>query len=299
MAMESRWRNRNRALGGGWLAVALALACGREGGEARPEAAAVRGDSPVVARLNGDPLTIADLQGGLPRGMRQDPDHALEAALTRRLAAQEARRRGLADSSEVRAQVDALRLEAAAREEALLRDALYAALQSELVLSDVELRAHYERTQARYTERRLRLRRAAFPSAEAARAEDARLGSDGHLDPASSEEIGPAPIAKLMQGMLPGVMRLREPGQRIVVERAGDFALVELVEVLPPAPLPFEEVREQIENEVRAQRAGEAFAKLVEELRAGARIEIDQAALRDESAWKALPEAQPLRQPWR
>jgi hypothetical protein len=199
----------------------------------------------------------------------------------------------------VQAQVEALRREAAAREEALLRDALYAAVQAEVALGEEELRAHYERTQARYTERRLRLRRQRFDTVEAARAADAALGSDGRLDPAASEEIGPAPLAKLTRELMPGLLRLREPGQRVVVERPDQISLLELVEVLPPEPLPFEEVREQLETELRAQRAGEAFAKLVEELRAKAQVEIDQAALRDEAAWKALPEAQPLRQPWR
>jgi hypothetical protein len=290
--------SRSRAFAG--LAALLALACARERGEAPPGAAATpAGDGAVVARVNGAALTLPELVGGQPRGMRPDPDSALEAAIARRLAAQEARRRGLADTSEVQAQIAALRLEAAAREEALLRDALYAALQAELKLTDDELRAHYERTRSRYTERRLRLRRMTFPSVEAARAEDARLGSQGRLDPAGSEEIGPAPLAKLTQMLVPGLLRLREPGQRVVVERPDQIALLELVEVLPPEPLPFEEVREQVEQELRAQRSGEAFGKLIEELRAKAKIEVDQAALHDAAAWQALPDSQPLRQPWR
>jgi parvulin-like peptidyl-prolyl isomerase len=99
---------------------------------------------------------------------------------------------------------------------------------------------------------------------------------------------------------VPGVMRLGEPGQRIVVEREGDFALVELVEVLPPAPPPFEEVREQIESELRAQKAAAAFEELVATLRTAARLEIDEAVLKDDAAWQASPgEEAPLRQPWR
>ena len=116
--------------------------------------------------------------------------------MARRLAAQEARRRGLDATSDVRAQIEALRREAAAREEALLRDALQASLEAQIAVTEDELRARYEQTQARYTERRLRLRRAVFPSAEAARAENERLGADGRLDPAASEEIGPAPVAE-------------------------------------------------------------------------------------------------------
>jgi hypothetical protein len=76
--------------------------------------------------------------------------------------------------------------------------------------------------------------------------------------------------------------------------------LLELVEVLPPAPPPFEEVRAQIESELRAQKAGEAYAKLAQELRAAAKVEIDEAVLKDDAAWQpAAGEAAPLRQPWR
>ena len=299
--MESRSRNPSLAVGAAGVALVLALACGREGSDASGEAPApLAGDSPVVARLNGEPITIADLRGGFPGALGPDHSHALDTAVARRLAAQEARRRGLDATSAVRAQIDALRREAAAREEALLRDALQASLAAQLAVSEDELRARYQQTQARYTGRSLRLRRVAFPSAEAARAEDQRLGAEGRLDPAASEEIGPAPVQKLMQMRVPGLMRLREPGERIVVEREGDFALVELVEVLPPAPLPFEEVREQLESELRAQKAGEAFAKLVAELRAAARLEIDQAVLQNDAAWQqSAGEATPLRQPWR
>jgi peptidyl-prolyl cis-trans isomerase C len=253
-----------------------------------------------VARLNGEPLTIADLRGGFPGGLRGDPGHALDAAVARRLAAQEARRRGLDATPDVQAQIEALRREAAAREEALLQGALEASLAAQIAVSEDELRARYEQTPGRYTEKRLRLRRAAFPSAEAARAADERLGVEGRLDPAASEEIGPAPVQKLMQMRAPGLRRLREPGQRIVVGREGDFALIELLEVLPPEPPPFEEVREQLASELRAQKAGEAFAKLTQDLRAAARLEIDEAVLKDDAAWQASAgEAAPRRQRWR
>jgi hypothetical protein len=200
----------------------------------------------------------------------------------------------------VRAQVDALRRDAAAREEGLLRDALQASLESQISVTEDELRARYEQTKARFTERRLRLRRAVFPTAEAARAEDQKLGADGRLDPASSEEIGPLPVQKLFQAQWFGAMRLREPGQRVVVDREGKFALVELEEVLPPAPLPFEEVREQLEHEVRSQRGGEALAKLAQELRAAAHLEVDEAVLKDDAAWQqAAGETGPPHRPGR
>lgn len=300
-AVRARNGNSSRAAFAAGVILAQALACGRGGGGASGQAPARPvGDSPVVARLNGEPIEIADLRAGFPGALRADRSQALEAAVARRLAAQEARRRGLDTADRVRAQVDALRRDAAAREEGLLRDALQASLESQISVTEDELRARYEQTKARFTERRLRLRRAVFPTAEAARAEDQKLGADGRLDPASSEEIGPLPVQKLFQAQWFGAMRLREPGQRVVVDREGKFALVELEEVLPPAPLPFEEVREQLEHEVRSQRGGEALAKLAQELRAAAHLEVDEAVLEDDAAWqRAAGERGPLRQPRR
>jgi parvulin-like peptidyl-prolyl isomerase len=201
----------------------------------------------------------------------------------------------------VKAQIEALRREAAAREEALLRDALQAALAEQVAIAEEELRAHYEQTKGRYTEPRLRLRRIAFPTAEAARAEDERLGPEGHLDPAASEEIGPASREELMRMQLFGMMRLQQPGRRIVVPSESGSALVELVEVLPPAPPPFEEVRERIESGLRAQKAGEAFAKLSQELRAAARLEVDESALKEAVAAPSPTggDAPLFRRPWR
>ena len=92
------------------------------------------------------------------------------------------------------------------------------------------------------------------------------------------------------------VMQLQEPGQRVVVAQGSGFALVELVERLHAAPLPFEKVRSQLEAQLRGQRAGEAFQKLVEELRAKAKLEVDEAALEEEMARAPEPGAAGLRQ---
>jgi peptidyl-prolyl cis-trans isomerase C len=267
-------------------ATALALiACGRD---AEPAAGRASGSPPsadterAVARVDGEPITSNELRGGF--GGPSGGGAALENAIARRLYAQEARRRGLDAASDVRAQIEAVRREAALREEVILGNALQSALAQQVALNDDELRAQYEKTKNRYTEPRLRIRRARFPSAEAARAADEQLGPDGHLDPAASEEIGPASREELMKMQLFGIMRLQQPGQRIVMERGNDSALVELIEVLPPAPPPFEQARARVEEELRAQKAGQAFAQLGQELRAKAHLEIDEAALKEETA---------------
>jgi hypothetical protein len=280
-----------------WLAVALACGKGEQHG-AKAGSAAAEG-SRVVAHLNGEPIEIDEVRASFPGAMRSDVRQALDVTVARRLVAEEARRRGLDATSDVQEQLAALRREAGAREEAVLRDALVASLDADVAVSEEELRAQYEKAPLRFVEPQLHLRRAVFPSAEAAQAEDARLGADGHLDPAASEEIGPAPVEELMQQGIMGMMRLQEPGQRIVLERQGHFELIELVERLPAAPLPFEKVRPQLEAQMRAQRAGEAFTKLVEELRTKAKLEVDEAALKEEAERAPEPgEAARLRRPW-
>lgn len=289
--MASGGHGANRRIAAAGSALALAFACGHGADTARKPADAAAGASPVVARLNGEPITLDDLQvayGGAP--MRGDARQALDAAVSRRLVAEEARRRGLDATGDVQARIAALHRAAAAREDALLRDTLQGSLDAEQSVSEEELRAQYQQMPGRFSAPQLRLRRARFPTAEAARAEDQRLGADGRLDPASSEDIGPAAPEELMhQGMF-GVMRLNQPGQRVVVPGGdGQFALLELEERLPPAPLPFEKVRPQLESQLRAQRSGEALEKLVAELRAKAKLEVDEKALDDAVAKLPAP----------
>jgi peptidyl-prolyl cis-trans isomerase D len=264
------------------IAVALLeLGCARDAENRSVPTAAAGDGSSVVARLDGAPITAADLADGSLRTRQLEPQRALDLVIARKLAAREAERRGLDDASELQAQLAALRREAVAREEALLRDALFASTRDGLTVSEDELRAHYEKTKVRYTERRLRLRHASFPSDAAARAADEQLGASGRLDPVSSEEIGPAAVGALPQTVLPEALRLREPGERVVVLRDSAAALVELVEILPAEAQSFEDVRPRVERELRAQRAAASFQQLVDGLRAQAQIEIDEAALRE------------------
>jgi hypothetical protein len=263
------------------LTGVLALGCGGDAGDASAGDATAATAVAAVARLDGVPITAADLTDGSLRARQLEPRRALDLVIARKLAAREAESRGLDDASELQAQLAALRREAVAREEALLRDALFASTRDALAVSDEDLRAHFEKTKVRYTERRLRLRRAAFASEDAARAADAQLGPSERLDAVSSEEIGPAAVSALPQTVLPEALRLREPGERLIVLRDGAAALVELVEMLPAEARPFEAVRPQVERELRAQRAAADFQQLLGGLRAQARIEIDEAALRE------------------
>jgi parvulin-like peptidyl-prolyl cis-trans isomerase-like protein len=266
--------------GGVWRAAALgafvttaASACGSpEGGrgvEGEPSAA-------VVARMKGSVVTAEDLRGGGPRSSAADPARVLEAVVARRLAAEEARRRGLADRADVAEKLAAIEREAKGREEALLRDALLATLRDELAPSEEALREHYEANRIRYAERQLRVVRYPFSSREAA--EEALTVAS--IEAESAEHLGPAPLAKLPRTVLPEAARLDRPGARSVAGSDEEgWSVVELAEVLPAEPRPFEEVREEVERSLRTAEADKAFRYLLAELRAKAKVEIDEAAL--------------------
>jgi hypothetical protein len=235
----------------------------------------------VLAHGAGWAVTVDDLSlPSAPAALSaRDRQRALDAAIARKLAAGEAQRRGLDRAPEVAAKLRAVRREAAAREEALLQDALFASLRDALPIPEEELRAQYEKTKALYTERRLALRRQSFTSESEARAADVALGAEGRLDPARSEALIPAGPGNLPPAVRPEALKLRQPGERTLVLRDGSASLVELVEILPAEPLPFDAVRKQLETSLRVQRAQEAFRTEIERLRADAKVEVDEAAL--------------------
>jgi hypothetical protein len=152
----------------------------------------------------------------------------------------------------------------------------FAKMKSELKLSDDDLRDFYEKTKIRFATRELHLRRAAFASKADAEAAFARLGPEERLDPKSAEEIGPTAIEKLPPTVLPEALQLRQPGDRVLVHRGSDAAIVE---ILPAEPRPFEEVRDKVEDSLRTIRAQELFNKEMERLRTEAKVEVDEAAL--------------------
>jgi hypothetical protein len=248
----------------------------------------------VVARVEGEPIHVEDVlaRSGRWRG-QQDPRARVEEAIREKLVVQEARRRDLDESPRVQERVAEIRREAQRREEDALRNALFETLRDGIELTEEELRQHYQDTEARYFERRVQLRRAVFDSEEAARAADAALGPTGRLDPGTSETLGPAVPRDLPRSILPEALHLRVPGERVVVGEAGEWALVELVEILAAAPRSFEEVRERVEASLRTLKAQQEFGRVMERLRAEAGVEIDEAVLGNTGMWRSRGSAPP------
>jgi hypothetical protein len=251
--------------------------------EARPAAA--------LASVGGSAIEASDLAPDVD-GARHDPKRQLEAVIARKLASAEARRRNLDTQPDVVAKLEAIHRGTARSEEEVLREVLFASLRDAVALTDEELRAHYEKTKLRFAERQWRLLRERFATEAEARGADARLGAEGHLDAARVDAIGPATAAEVAEATSPEVLRLQRPGQRTTVSHDGAYELVELVEMLPAEPKPFDAVRAQVEASLRTLRAQAAFRAEIERLRAAAKIEIDEEEL---EALRAVPRANEVR----
>lgn len=239
----------------------------------------------VVARdpdLVVDPVEVA-LSGDSVRDQR-----AMDVVIARKLAAREARLRGIDATDATREKLEALRREANAREEEILRDALFSALRDGASISDADLRAHFEKTRARHTERRIALRRQRFASEADANAAMASLGSEARLDPATTETLLPATAEKLPADVIPEALRLTRVGDRVVIVREGGAALVELVAIEPAAQMTFEEARRDVEESLRTLRAQEAFRAEIARLRAEAGVEVDLDALRRQGRQQSM-----------
>jgi len=251
----------------------LLLACEPMAG---PDAEAV--DGRALAHMAEAPITPADLPSWALEHGPEATRRALETVVARRLAAAEARRRGLHEEQALAGQIAALRREARAREEALLAQALFEAVRDGVQLSEAELRAHYAKHRVRYTQRQIHLRRQRYATEAAARAA-AAAGGAGELaeplDPTRAEAIGPAPVAELPREILPEALRLRSPGERVVVADGDGWWVVELVEVLPAVPRLFGAVRDEVERSLRTVRAQAAYGELLEGLRARAEVEVE------------------------
>ncbi len=283
-----------------WLVLPamLSSACG---GTADRAAAAASGTTipadEIVARIDGHAISMEEVLGILPRSLSAQSEgarrRAVDAVVIRHLAAREAHGRGLDADPAVRAELERARREAAVREEAILRDALARSLSAEIELTEEDLREHHRATRQRYGELRVRLRRSALATGDDTTA-FAPAEPTNPVDGASGETIGPVPVTRLPASLLPEAAGLVREGDRVVIDRDGASFLVELIEVRHE-PLPFEEVRDRVEQSLRALRGQQAFRARIDALREDARVEIDAGKLAEDARWIPRKDAREIR----
>jgi hypothetical protein len=231
--------------------------------------------SVVLARVGDEIVTVGDL-GFVP--VTGSLTSKLEMLVMRKLAAEEARRRGLADDPKVRDKIAQFRNSAQMWEEGLLRNTLYNAIRIGLTFSEAEQRSYFEANRNAFTAPHWKLRIQKFAGEAEARAAAEKLGPAGRLDPAQAESIGPLSAQELPLPILPALPMLKQPGDRQVLDLGDTWALVELEEHVSSAPLSFEAARDKVDRDLRAVRAEEALNQELARLRAE-QVTIEQAAL--------------------
>jgi hypothetical protein len=246
---------RRRALVVALGCLSILASCNREKPPAAP---------PSPARVDGVPIVLPEVSPAMAKSPAAQQSR-IEAAIVRHLAASEAQRLGLGKT--------AVAGESEVQREERLRDAYFASLRDSVVLSDDDLRTHYEKTKVRFSVRQVELRRQPFASEAEARAADRRLGAAGRL-PAEAQKIGPTPVESLPAEVLPEALVFTAPGQRAALQRDGHWALVEL-ERIEVEPLPYETARPKVEASLRLIRAQQSYHAEIERLRAAAKVEIE------------------------
>jgi hypothetical protein len=269
-------------------AALLATACGS--GSNEPVKPADTGT--VLARVGDETVTTDDLG---PVFQVDGGSRKLDALVQRRLAIEAARRRGLLDQPGMQTALKSLRRIARDQEEELIRTALVNAIRREITVSDEDLRAHYETMKSKFVERQWEFRVMRFANDTEAREMDAQLGPGGRLDPAKSETLGPLAARQLPKIIIPAMRGFQKPGDRQVLPLEGRWSLVELAATGDGEPLPFETVKDVVEQNLRATRGQELVKAELDRVAQDKKVTVDQAALK--AFIDKNNEAQPMPRP--
>ena len=173
----------------------------------------------VLARVGDEVVTVEDL-GFIP--VTVNLTNKLETLVMRKLAAEEARRRGLAEEPKTREKLAQFRNQ---RPDVGGRAAPQRPLQLDPTRHDLQ-RGGAARPlrgdQNRYTAPQWKLRIQKFASEAEARAAAEKLGATGRLDPAQGESLGSAsPPSSFRSALLPVLPLLKQPGDRQVLDLEG------------------------------------------------------------------------------
>lgn len=295
-----------------WTGVVVA--CGLVLGGCRRDAADQGGDgtrSPVVARVGQTAITADDVRAELARqpefarARYASPDkhrEFLETLIRTRLLVEEARRTKLDEASEVRAAVDRLlsqqvvqkELSGIAPDEQALRDAFEAhraeysraeRVRAAVVLFSAPKGAPGRAAVKAEAERELSRLRALKPDARA----DAFLAlirkrSDHDGSRTQDGDLGPRTLGELEaqygEHLAVGLFATKEAGALTgVLESDLGFWLARVVSRQPGEERGFDAVRAQLQPRVTAELRARALEALVERLKRGSAVTVDEAEL--------------------
>jgi hypothetical protein len=240
----------------------------------------------VVAWVDDEGIGLDEVLAIRPARGDEDREARIETAVLGKIANREARRRMLDEQPDVERALSNVRVQAMRREDQILREALKKELAKDVEISEEELRQAYQENERSYRDRQLRLREWSFATQrEAQDAVEGVAGADA-LDPGEAVEPDPVSLRNPPAIYARVMGRLRHPGDRVVVEAKGKWLVLELVDFVTDARIPYEEVRDHVLRRLRRERAEEVFQERLRELRASADVRLDQAVVSDDELWQ-------------
>lgn len=264
-----------QSLAAGSLAACLLAACGRE-------AATQPGQGDIAARVNGEAITVAQLNErlkhtgnasqGNPAAVRRQ---ALDDLVNERLLAQKAMAAGLDQKPEIRAAIERLRTQQLAR-------AAVAAPGQETGIPERELRAFFEANPNLFADRkvytfrhftieegridsptRARLDSARTPAAVAVALRSAGLAHAQFTQTITAEALPPSILSQAARMATGDILMLKQGRRTVLLQLAGSVA----------EPLSLEAASPSIEDYLADVRRRQKAEQMVKDLRRKAKIE--------------------------
>ena len=190
------------------------------------------------------------------------------------------------------AQRDAILADAEDRLRRLLRTLLLEQLALELEVGEDELKARMQQMPRRFRTRRIHLRRLVVDDEASAEAAALRIAAGESFAEVAAEvstdaalrgargELGLRELSALPPRLASRARALEQEGEVSAPFRAeGKWNLIQLVAKARDVPRSFEDVRPQLEQELRAAKAAQALPQLLSERRAALGVSIDEERL--------------------
>ena len=301
-----------RPVRGSTIAVAAALlfavACSNDGAKSAAPASG-KGDGDVVATYDGKRLTTADLQREIerlpPRSRLQlsNPERVrqfVDNYVLNQLLYAEGEAKGYADDPEIQRQVDELR-------QRLIVQRVMKDFQEAPDISDAEVRAYYDANQRLFSGAQIRASHILVKDEASARS----LREQLRTDPSKFEELAKAnstdtataarggDLGYFGQGRMVAdfervAFSLENPGDiSEVVKTPFGFHIIKLVERRDGTLKPFDETKDRIRVALVNERRQELVNKRFEDLKAKAKVTVNDDALSKIDLPRPTPAAAP------
>lgn len=253
-----------------------------------------------VAKVDDHTITVTELEAevkSLPGGkQRATYPGGYEAVLDRMidmvLIEKEAGKRNLAESKEYKDAVGAIRARRATEESEVLHKLLFEDVSKNVQISEDELKEYYQQSKNRFLTTAIHLRRIMVKDEKQIREIAKRIKSGGDFTKLALEHNDDDTLKKnsgdmgeMLRNDVPRSLRiaafsLREPGnvsEPFVLD--GNWNMLQLINQSSGVERPYENVRQQLEQELRRKKATEFMNNMLVEQRKVLKVAIDKNEL--------------------